>query len=60
MVKIQLHWQIAIALVLGIVMGLWLPQYVKYISWMGDLFMRALKMVIIPLILTSIISGIVN
>jgi Na+/H+-dicarboxylate symporter len=27
---------------------------------MGDLFMRALKMVIIPLILTSIISGIVN
>ncbi len=60
MAKIQLHWQIAIALVLGIVMGLWLPQYVKYISWMGDLFMRALKMVIVPLILTSIISGIVN
>jgi len=60
MAKIQLHWQIAIALVLGLVMGLWLPQYVKYISWMGDLFMRALKMVIIPLIFTSIISGIVN
>lgn len=60
MKKIELHWQILIALILGVVLGVWLPEYVKYISWMGDLFMRALKMVIIPLILTSIISGIVN
>ena len=33
---------------------------VKYISWMGDLFLRALKMIIVPLILSSIISGIAN
>ena len=32
----------------------------RYVSWMGDVFMRALKMIIIPLILTSIISGIAN
>ncbi|MBL6964133.1 MAG: dicarboxylate/amino acid:cation symporter [Bacteroidetes bacterium] len=30
------------------------------ISWMGDLFLRALKMLIIPLILSSIISGVGN
>ena len=60
MKKLALHWQILIALILGVVLGVWLPDYVKYVSWMGDLFMRALKMVIIPLILTSIISGIVN
>lgn len=60
MKKIELHWQILIALILGVGLGVWLPGYVKYISWMGDLFMRALKMVIIPLILTSIVSGIVN
>lgn len=60
MKKLELHWQILIALILGVVLGVWLPDYVKYVSWMGDLFMRALKMVIIPLILTSIISGIVN
>ncbi len=60
MKKLALHWQILIALILGVVSGIWLPEYVKYVSWMGDLFMRALKMVIIPLILTSIISGIVN
>lgn len=60
MKKIELHWQILIALVLGVMSGVWMPENVKYISWMGDLFMRALKMVIVPLILTSIISGIVN
>jgi proton glutamate symport protein len=60
MKKLALHWQILIALILGVALGVWLPEYVKYISWMGDMFMRALKMVIIPLILTSIISGIVN
>lgn len=60
MKKIQLHWQILIALVLSILFGLYFPEYVKYISWMGDLFLRALKMVIVPLILSSIISGIAN
>ena len=60
MKKIQLHWQILIALVLSILFGLNFPEYVKYISWMGDLFLRALMMVIVPLILSSIISGIAN
>lgn len=32
----------------------------EYVSWMGDLFMRALKMLIIPLIMSSLISGITN
>jgi len=35
------------------------PQ-VSYVSWMGDLFIRALKMLIIPLILSSLISGITS
>ncbi len=33
---------------------------IKYISWMGTVFLKALKMIIIPLILMSIISGIAN
>lgn len=33
---------------------------VTSISWMGDIFLRALKMLIIPLILSSIISGVTN
>ena len=31
---------------------------ISYISWMGDIFIRALMMLIIPLILSSLISGI--
>lgn len=34
--------------------------YLPYVRWMGELFMRALKMIIVPLILTSIISGVAN
>ncbi len=59
-VKFPLHWQILIALILGTLYGIFIPDYVKYVDWMGDLFMRALKMIIVPLILTSIISGVAN
>jgi proton glutamate symport protein len=60
MFKIKLHWQILIALVLSILFGLFFTGYVKYVTWIGDLFLRALKMIIVPLILTSIISGVAN
>lgn len=33
---------------------------IEYVRWMGVIFMRALKMLIIPLIISSIISGIAN
>ncbi len=56
--KIELHWQILIALVLSVLFGMYLPDYVLYVEWMGILFLKALKMIIVPLILASIISGI--
>ncbi len=60
MFKLKLHWQILIAFILAILCGLFLTPYVKYVTWIGDLFLRALKMIIVPLILTSIISGVAN
>ncbi len=60
MKKIALHWQILIGLVLGVVYGLMFGSTVNYISWMGDLFIQALKMIIVPLIITSIVSGVAN
>lgn len=60
MLKIKLHWQILIGLGLGILYGLFLTGFVEYVAWMGELFLRALKMIIVPLILTSIISGVTN
>ena len=53
-----LHWQILIALVLAVLYGIFLADQVHLVTWMGDIFLRALKMVIIPLILSSVISGV--
>ena len=60
LLKIKLHWQILIALVLAVLLGLYLPSSVKYLSWMGDLFLRGLRMVIVPLIFASIVSGVTS
>ncbi|MDX8340402.1 dicarboxylate/amino acid:cation symporter [Draconibacterium sp. IB214405] len=58
--KIKLHWQILIALALAVLFGYYVPSGIKYTAWMGDIFLTALKMVIVPLILSSIISGVTS
>ena len=58
--KIKLHWQILIALVAAVAYGYFLPHLVPYISWMGVVFLRALNMVVVPLIFSSIISGVAS
>lgn len=52
-------WQRVVgALLLGIVAGLaWGPE-AEQIKWIGDLFIRAIKMLIVPLIFFSLVSGI--
>jgi len=60
MLKIKLHWQILIALLIAVIYGMLLTDYVNYVTWMGELFLRALRMIIVPLILTSIVSGVAN
>jgi proton glutamate symport protein len=60
MKKLELHWQIFLALILAIVFGIYFKDYVGYVSWMGEIFLRALKMIIIPLIFSSIVSGVSN
>ncbi len=58
MKKFSLHWQILLALILGVVYGTFLSEHIVYVTWMGDIFMRGLKMVIVPLVFSSIISGV--
>ena len=55
-----LHWQILIALVLAVLYGIFLPEQIGWISWMGTIFLRGLQMIIIPLVISSIISGVTN
>lgn len=57
----RLHWQILIAMGVGVLAGLLggEPLAAK-VGWLGTLFVRLLRMVIVPLILTSIISGVAS
>ncbi|MBK9097144.1 MAG: dicarboxylate/amino acid:cation symporter [bacterium] len=60
MFKLKLHWQILIALILGILYGLFFPGAADYVTWMGTIFLRALKMIIVPLVFSSIVSGVTS
>lgn len=57
----QLHWQVLMAMVLGGLTGLIFGEPVAdAIGWIGDLFMKLLRMIIVPLVVTSIISGVAS
>jgi Na+/H+-dicarboxylate symporter len=64
--KPKLHWQILIALTLGTITGMlarglgFEAFIVEKVAVAGDLFIRGLKMVIVPLIVSSIISGVTS
>jgi proton glutamate symport protein len=66
LLKLKLHWQILIALALAIVVGLLVGDdgllfginFVAAFDFIGQLFLNALKMLIVPLIVSSIIIGI--
>jgi len=58
-----------LSVVLGVVLGiilrysrdeLWSPREVMYVGYVGELYLRALKALIIPLIVSSIIAAIGN
>jgi proton glutamate symport protein len=57
----RLHWQVLAAMVLGALMGtLFGEPLADRVGWIGDLFMKLLRMIIVPLVLTSIISGVAS
>lgn len=60
MKKTALHWQIFIGLFAGILFGYFFTDQVHYIAWMGTLFLKFLKMIIVPLLLFSVMAGIMN
>lgn len=66
--SLQLHWQILIALMLAVIAGslsadgagLWGISFFQVYDFLGSLFLNALKMLIVPLIVSSIIVGIMG
>ena len=66
MKKLALHWQVIIGLLLGVVyawlsvnMG-WNDFTLAYIQPFGDIFINLLKLIAVPLVLFSIISGVAS
>jgi len=71
--KLALHWQILIAIGLAFVAGFWMfgvkeatgsqpgifgVEFITMMDYIGELFLNALKMIIVPLITSSIIVGV--
>ena len=70
--KLALHWQILIAIMLAILVGYTINQfttdastpslfgiaYVSIFNYIGTMFLNALRMIIVPLITSSIIIGV--
>jgi len=58
--RLKVHTQILIAIVSGTMVGLALGEKAVHLKVAGDIFIRLLKMIIIPLILASMVAGIVS
>lgn len=64
--KFTLAWQILIALILGIIAGSVLHHFPEQRGWLipnflkpaGDIFIHLIKLIVIPIVLTSLIVGI--
>lgn len=66
MKKLALHWKIIIGLVLGIIWAIlssqlgWSEFTINWIAPFGTIFINLLKLIAVPLVLVSIISGVAN
>lgn len=58
--SIPLHYQIIITLIAGGFFGYFFSDATIYTDWIGVIFLRALNMIIIPLILCSITTGVAS
>ncbi len=63
---LALHWQVIIGLVLGLIYAFfavrngWTDFTLDYINPFGDIFINLLKLIAVPLVLFSIISGVTS
>jgi Na+/H+-dicarboxylate symporter len=66
MKKLALHWKILIGMMLGIIWALlsssmgWSSFTINWIDPFGTIFINLLKLIAVPLVLFSIISGVAN
>ncbi len=64
--KFSLGWQILLALFLGILLGAFLHEYTEYKDWLilnilspaGKIFIQLIKMIVVPIVISTLIVGI--
>ncbi len=58
--ELKLWARVITALVLGIILGFTFGDAAQSSKWIGDLFVRLIRMLVIPLIFTSLVAGVVS
>ena len=64
--KLKLHWQIIIGMVLGLIFGILAANYgwgsftSNWIAPFGIIFINLLKLIAIPLVLGSLVAGVAS
>ena len=54
----KLWHKVFLGLILGVIFGVYIPQHVETIKPIGTVFLRLIKIVIVPLLFFSLVSGI--
>ncbi len=58
--SIPLWKRILTALVLGVIVGMLWGEGAESIVWLGDLFVRLIRMVVVPLVFVTLVAGVVS
>src|SRR3954449_6688338 len=56
----HLYVQVLCAIVLGVLVGYFYPQLGESLKWLGDLFIKLIKMLIAPIIFCTVVHGIAS
>lgn len=54
----SLYVQVIIAIFIGIILGIWFPEFAVSLKPVSDAFIKLIKMMIVPIIFCTIVSGI--
>lgn len=57
--EMKLWKRIVLALILGVIVGSLLGETAANIKWIGDVFIKLIRMIVVPLIFVTLVSGVV-
>jgi aerobic C4-dicarboxylate transport protein len=56
----HLYFQVLCAIVIGVAVGYFYPEFGASLKWLGDLFIKLIKMLIAPIIFCTVVHGIAS